>query len=87
MPQPIFFFYNNGDGTFSDVALKLAWLLIPMARAGNGGGRRDLDGDGYLGNFCGELFREINALFHNDRDGLFTEITKQTPDWARLVCR
>jgi hypothetical protein len=37
----------------------------------------DLDGDGYLEIFVANFSAQTNALFHNDRDGLFTETTNK----------
>ena len=74
-----FLFHNNGDGTFSDVALEAGVAFDPdgNARGGMGVDAEDLDGDGYLEIFVANFSGETNALFHNDRDGLFTEITNK----------
>ena len=74
-----FLFHNNGDGTFSDVALEAGVAFDPngSARGGMGVDAEDLDGDGYLEIFVANFSGETNALFHNDGDGLFTEITNK----------
>jgi hypothetical protein len=74
-----FLFHNNGGGTFSEVALEAGVAFDPNgnARGGMGVDAEDLDGDGYLEIFVANFSGEINALFHNDRDGLFTEITNK----------
>jgi hypothetical protein len=74
-----FLFHNNGDGTFSDVALEAGVAFDPngSARGGMGVDAEDLDGDGYLEIFVANFSGETNALFHNDGEGLFTEITNK----------
>src|SRR5205085_9061816 len=71
-----FLYHNNGDGTFSDVALEAGVAFDPdgNARGGMGVDAEDLDGDGYLEIFVANFSGQTNALFHNDKDGLFTEI-------------
>ncbi len=74
-----FLYHNNGNGTFSDVALEASVALDPdgNARGGMGVDAADLDGDGYLEIFVANFSDQTNALFHNDHHGLFTEITNQ----------
>lgn len=74
-----FLFHNEGDGTFSEVALEAGVAFDPHgnARGGMGVDAEDLDGDGYLEIFVANFSGETNALFHNDKDGLFTEITNK----------
>jgi hypothetical protein len=74
-----FLYHNDGDGTFSEVALEAGVALDPngSARGGMGVDAEDLDGDGYLELFVANFSGETNALFHNDREGLFTEITNK----------
>jgi enediyne biosynthesis protein E4 len=74
-----FLYHNNGDGTFSEVALEAGVAFDPNgnARGGMGVDAEDLDGDGYLELFVANFSGETNALFHNDRDGLFTETTNK----------
>ncbi|MDQ2976376.1 MAG: CRTAC1 family protein, partial [Acidobacteriota bacterium] len=76
---PNFLFRNNGDGTFSEVALEAGVALDPNGypRGGMGVDAEDIDGDGYLDIFVANFSGQTNALFHNDGDGLFTETTKQ----------
>ena len=68
---------NNGDGTFTDVT-KEAGLYKSFGAMGANFG--DVDNDGYLdiylangGPQMGRL--ETDALFHNDGDGTFSDIT------------
>lgn len=74
-----FLFHNNGDGKFSEVALEAGVAFDPNggARGGMGADAEDLDGDGFLEIFVANFSGETNALFHNDREGLFTETTNK----------
>jgi len=72
-----FLYHNDGNGSFSEVALAAGVAFDPdgNARGGMGVDAEDLDGDGYLEIFVANFSDQTNALFHNDKDGLFTEIT------------
>jgi hypothetical protein len=61
------------------VALEAGVAFDPngSARGGMGVDAEDLDGDGYLELFVANFSGETNALFHNDRQGLFTEVTNK----------
>ena len=74
-----FLYHNNGDGTFSETALASSVAFDPNgnARGGMGVDAEDLDGDGYLELFVANFSGETNALFHNDKDGVFTEVTNK----------
>ncbi|HEY8187470.1 MAG TPA: CRTAC1 family protein [Pyrinomonadaceae bacterium] len=74
-----FLYHNNGNGKFSEVALEAGVAFDPNgnARGGMGVDSEDLDGDGYLEIFVANFSGETNALFHNDKEGLFTEITNK----------
>ena len=74
-----FLYHNNGDGTFSEVALEAGVAFDPNgnARGGMGVDAEDLDGDGYLEIFVANFSGQTNALFHNERGGLFTETTNK----------
>ncbi len=74
---PNFLYHNDGNGTFSEVALAAGVAFDPdgNARGGMGVDAEDLDGNGYLDIFVANFSDQTNALFHNDKDGLFTEIT------------
>lgn len=76
---PNFLFHNNGDGTFSEVALEAGVAFDPdgYARGGMGVDAEDIDGDGYLEIFVANFSGQTNAFFHNDGGGLFTETTNQ----------
>ena len=72
---PMSLLRNNGDGTFDDVTEE-AGLLV------NGPGQAaawaDYDGDGWLDLFVGHESKPgeefVSQLFHNNRDGTFTEV-------------
>jgi hypothetical protein len=74
-----FLYHNNGDGTFSEVALEAGVAFDPNgnARGGMGVDAEDLDGDGYLEIFVANFSGQTNALFHNERGGLFSETTNK----------
>ena len=74
-----FLYHNGGDGTFTEVALEAGVAFDPngSARGGMGVDAEDLDGDGYPEIFVANFSGETNALFHNDKQGLFTEITNK----------
>ena len=69
--QPPTLYHNNGDGTFTDVSRRSGVGKKPGN--GLGGVTFDYDNDGWQ-----ELFipndSMANFLFHNNRDGTFTEI-------------
>jgi enediyne biosynthesis protein E4 len=74
-----FLFHNDGDGTFSEVALAAGVAFDPNgnARGGMGVDAEDLDGNGYLDIFVANFSAQTNALFHNEKDGLFVETTNK----------
>ncbi len=76
---PNFLFRNNGDGTFSEVALESEVALDPAGRArgGMGADAEDIDSNGFLDIFVANFSGETNALFRNDGDGRFTETTNE----------
>jgi len=75
--DPNFLFRNNGDGTFSEVALEAEAALDPdgSARGGMGVDAEDYDSDGRLDIFVTNYSGETNALFRNRGDGTFSEET------------
>ena len=76
---PNFLFRNNGDGTFTEVALDAGCALDPNGeqRGGMGVDAEDLDGDGYLDIFVTNFSQQTNAFWHNNGDGTFDETTYQ----------
>lgn len=74
-----FLYHNKGEGTFADVALAAGVAFDPNgnARGGMGADAEDLDGDGFLEIFVANFSSETNALFHNDGERVFTEVTNK----------
>lgn len=74
-----FLYHNNGNGTFSEVALAAGVAFDPNgnARGGMGVAAEDVDGDGFLEIFVTNFSNETNALFHNDGEGVFAEVTNK----------
>ena len=76
-PNRPFLYRNEGDGTFTDVAVP-AGLARSYGTMGAGVGDVDNDGlpDLYLANGGPEMFRlEPNVMFRNGGDGTFDDIT------------
>ncbi|HEU4872301.1 MAG TPA: CRTAC1 family protein [Pyrinomonadaceae bacterium] len=75
---------NNGDGTFVDVTEKAGVACGQMGHFGMGAAASDYDGDGwqdlYVTNYG------TNVLFHNNRNGTFTDVTDKAgvaaPNWS-----
>ena len=70
------FFYNNGDGTFSEISLLAgcAYSFDGIAQAGMGVATDDYNADGWLDIFVTNLSYETNALYRNNGDGTFTDV-------------
>ena len=70
------FFYNNGDGTFSEISLLsgCAYSFNGVAQAGMGVTAGDYNGDGLQDIFVTNLSYETNALYRNNGDGTFTDV-------------
>ena len=70
------FFYNNGDGTFTEMSLLAgcAYSFNGVAQAGMGVAAGDYNGDGALDIFVTNLSYETNALYRNNGDGTFTDV-------------
>lgn len=87
---PDFLYRNNGDGTFTDVAIAtgVAYNSEGRATASMGIATGDYDGDGLSDFFVTNFSLEINSLFHNDGDGFYTMTTFETgladPSFAQL---
>lgn len=74
---PDFLYRNNGDGTFTDVAVTagVAYNSEGRATASMGIAAGDYDNDGASDLFITNFSLEINSLFHNDNDGFYTMTT------------
>ena len=72
---PNYLFYNNGDGTFTEIALLAgcAYSFDGVAQAGMGVDAADYNGDGFLDIFVTNLSYETNTLYRNNGDGTFTD--------------
>ncbi len=70
------FFYNNGDGTFSEISLLAgcAYSFDGIAQAGMGVAADDYNSDGWIDIFVTNLSYETNALYRNNGDGTFTDV-------------
>src|SRR6478736_3475769 len=65
-------FRNRGDGTFEDITAKAGVGASTFAKGTNFG---DYDNDGYPDLYISNMFGD-NLLYHNNRDGTFTEVAK-----------
>ncbi len=87
---PDFLYRNNGDGTFTDVAIAtgVAYNSEGRATASMGIATGDYDNDGLPDLFVTNFSLEINSLFHNDSDGFYTMTTFETgladPSFSQL---
>ncbi len=68
-------FRNRGDGTFEDITAKAGVGASTFAKGTNFG---DYDNDGYPDLYISNMFGD-NLLYHNNRDGTFTEVGKHAP--------
>ncbi len=74
---PNFLFINKHDGTFQDVSFISGLAASEDGRyeAGMGIDAADVDGDGSQDVYITHLDFELNRLYHNNRDGTFTDVT------------
>ena len=85
-----FLYQNNGDGTFTDVAVSagIAYNSEGRATASMGIANGDYDNDGLLDLFITNFSLEVNSLFHNDGDGFYSMTTFETglgePSFSQL---
>jgi len=82
---------NLGDGTFEEVSRKVGIATISARFLSFGGGFTDFDNDGWVDLFIANghvyqsienstvkgHYKQINLLFHNNRDGTFTDVTAE----------
>jgi ASPIC/UnbV protein/VCBS repeat protein len=72
-------FFNNGDGTFRDATKQAIGF---DTRKGMNADMGDYDRDGwldvYVTNITDEYMKECNMLWHNNGDGTFTDLSKET---------
>ena len=65
--------HNNGDGTFMDVSRRAG---VDNRGWGLAGAWGDYDDDGWPDLYVGNEFG-FSALYHNDRDGTFTDVSRR----------
>ena len=75
-----FLFHNNGDGTFTECALKAGVALADDGSpySGMGVDFRDYDNDGRPDVIVTDLAKQVYALYHNDGNGVFSYRSLQT---------
>jgi len=78
-------FFNNKDGTFRDTTEKSIGI---DTKKGMNVDIADYDRDGFLDvyvtNITDEYMKECNMLWHNNGDGTFTDLSKETGTCATL---
>jgi hypothetical protein len=78
-------FFNQGDGTFRETTAKSIGF---DTKKGMNVDVADFDNDGwldiYVTNITDEYMKECNMLWHNNHDGTFTDISKETGTCATL---
>lgn len=76
---PSLLFHNNHNGTFSEIGLLagVAYNSNGRTQAGMGVDAGDYDGDGRLDILKTNFSDEPPALYHNDGEGFFTDVTVQ----------
>lgn len=85
-----YLFQNNGDKTFSEVALLVGVALSANGseQAGMGVDFGDYDNNGSLDLAVTNFSDDYNALYRNDGDGLFLDVSYKAglaePTWAKL---
>jgi len=77
---PNFLLHNNGDGTFTDVALPagVAYNENGKAVAGMGTDFRDIDNDGRPDIFLTAMYGDSFPLYRNPGKGQFEDVTETT---------
>ncbi|NWG13425.1 MAG: CRTAC1 family protein [Acidobacteria bacterium] len=74
---PSALYHNNGDGTFTDLGPQsgTAYSSEGQEQAGMGVEFGDYDNDGWLDLVKGNFSDDTRNLYHNDKDGTFTDQT------------
>jgi len=74
---PSSLYHNNGDGTFGDAGVPagVAYSGEGQEQAGMGTDFADYDNDGWPDIVKGNFSDDTKNLYHNNRDGTFTDVT------------
>jgi hypothetical protein len=74
---PSSLYQNNGDGTFTDVAVRagVAYSGEGLEQAGMGTDFADYDNDGWGDLVKGNFSDDTKNLYHNNHDGTFTDVS------------
>ena len=74
---PNILYHNLGDGHFKDIAVLsgVAYNQDGKLQAGMGVSSADYNNDGYLDLFKTNFSEDISTLYHNDGDGLFSDVS------------
>ncbi|MHB8653043.1 MAG: CRTAC1 family protein [Terriglobia bacterium] len=74
---PSSLYHNNGDGTFTDIGVQsgVAYSGEGQEQAGMGVDAADYDNDGWPDVVKGNFSDDTKNLYHNNRDGTFTDVT------------
>jgi hypothetical protein len=67
-------YLNKGDGTFQDISHSAG---IDRSEFSKGVAAADYDGDGYVDFYVTNINNAPNFLYHNNRDGTFTDVAEQ----------
>ena len=83
--HPNFCFRNDGNGRFTEVGVEagMAYNRDGMVRGNMGIDAADFDHDGWLDLFITTYQREFPILFHNQKGGLFRDITNKSAQTQR----
>jgi hypothetical protein len=75
--QRNFIYFNKGDGTFEDASYTsgAGFSEDGKAEAGMSAGAADIDGDGDIDLYVSHLDGELNRLYANEGNRLFTDVT------------
>ena len=73
-------YVNQGNGTFKELGLESGIALNDSGKeqAGMGVGLGDYDNDGRLDVYITNFSDDTNTLYHNDSNGVFTDVTYQS---------
>jgi hypothetical protein len=77
---PSMLFHNNHNGTFTEIAVEagVAYNDEGHEQAGMGADSLDYDGDGWLDIIKTNFSDDTATLYHNNRDGTFSDVTAQS---------